>query len=277
MIWDRDSTRIEGLNQMYRMKPFVFVTTAALFAAAPALADDDLERPRALLVGDSNMQGWLGHELSRSLRSMGFEVRRKGRVGTGLARPDVYDWMRRIERMVERYRPDVVIALFGGNDVQSLRFRRASRWSRKRARPVPWNRSTAWSAEYGQRLRRLSEVVSQSGGRLYLLSPTNRRPPRLRDKVLRVRKAQREGTYGLQNTWWIDTFALTSGPEGRYLARGLDLRGRRRVRYRKRDGIHLTRAGARALNHRLLPRLMADGLLQLRRPRSDMTRTVTTR
>jgi len=81
-----------------------------------------------------------------------------------------------------------------------------------------------------------------------------------------VIEVQRKALAPLPRTWFVNTWALTSNEDGRYLAYGFAPTGQM-LRYRKRDGIHLTEAGARNLRDELLPMLLTEVLEPARRGR----------
>ena len=95
-------------------------------APAPADASDEAEPVapaprRVLLVGASSIQTDLGRALERRIEDeLGVEVLRHGRHSTGMARPDYFDWNARALELSADFRPDLVIAQFGGNDGQGL-------------------------------------------------------------------------------------------------------------------------------------------------------------
>ncbi len=70
------------------------------------------------------MQFYLGSELERRLeRYRQVELHRFGKLGTGLARPDNFDWSKHITSLLEGFKPHIVIGQFGGNDGQPLQQR----------------------------------------------------------------------------------------------------------------------------------------------------------
>ena len=204
----------------------------------------DLGRqPVVLLLGDSNFFGALGHELTRALRSQGFEVFLRAKPGSGLAHPSHYDWFERAPRYVRQYHPDVTVFLVGGNDGQSLKPQGLE------GAPVriPWSDEHGWREEYGRRVDTLARSVIAEGSSFVLLSPTNRRPLEARTRMHRVVDVQRAVIDRLAGAWWVDTWSLTSTGDGLYQARGPSVDTGAEVRFRRRDGIHLTQQGARAL------------------------------
>lgn len=213
------------------------------------------QAPYLLLLGDSNMHGALGEQLEATFANSGWRVRRFTRSGSGLARPDYWDWQLEGAAAVSREAPDAVVIIVGGNDAQVL-------WKPNGA--IKWKDEPAWRAEYAGRLQRLLTTLGGYVRPVYLLSPTNRRSRKAGKRLVRVRDVQQQVVAGLPLTRYVDTWTLTSDLRGHYVAAGPREVGKRRAPYRHRDGIHLTRAGARALLPRLLEALARGGLTRSR-------------
>ena len=210
--------------------------------------------PRALIIGDSNIYGHLGKSLQSSLRALGFEVHREGRPTSGLARPDFYDWISRANALIGEHDPHVVLMMFGGNDGQRLE---PSDPSLDR---VHWKEEAGWREAYAERVYILADLLRGEDRRVFLLSPTNRRSPKARAKCDRIRQVQERAVRGMERVTWIDMWPLSSDHYGRFLDESVDAFGDR-VKYRRSDGIHLTRAGGVRVGHTLVRRLMDEGLL----------------
>jgi hypothetical protein len=78
-------------------------------------------------------------------------------VGTGLSRPDFFDWYRHLAAVADARDPDVMILLFGGNDIQPL--------------DVPGGGSVnygdpAWLVEYRARVARIMDDLAVRGRRV---------------------------------------------------------------------------------------------------------------
>ncbi len=92
-----------------------------------------------LLVGASSVQYYLGAELERRLEAhRDVTVLRLGKLGTGLARPDVFDWPAKLAELLDAFQPDLVIAMLGGNDAQAAERERRPR--RSASAPTAWDR-----------------------------------------------------------------------------------------------------------------------------------------
>ena len=96
-------------------------------------ADDDLDydpayalrepaannKLRIVVVGDSLGMG-LSTALGRVFDPSLVQFVDQARLSTGLARSDYFNWIRGMQQITDRFRPDVVVVLIGVNDDQSI-------------------------------------------------------------------------------------------------------------------------------------------------------------
>src|SRR5262249_47349265 len=76
---------------------------------------------RVALAGDSMMAVGLAPTLVRGLApEKDLHVLRAYRSGTGLARPEVLDWLVEYPRILGANKPDMVICAMGANDAQNV-------------------------------------------------------------------------------------------------------------------------------------------------------------
>ena len=75
---------------------------------------------RVVVVGDSLASGF-GVYLERVMKPSLVRVSRQGRISTGLARPDYFDWPVALSEIVDNFRPDLIVVMLGENDNQALR------------------------------------------------------------------------------------------------------------------------------------------------------------
>lgn len=74
-----------------------------------------------LPVGDPMMMGGFGPVLQRILRKHpDLEVVREGGYSTGLSRQDYFGWPVQLEKLVEKYSPDMAVICMGANDPQDI-------------------------------------------------------------------------------------------------------------------------------------------------------------
>jgi hypothetical protein len=77
------------------------------------------DKLRVVVVGDSLAAG-LGVYLEREFDPALVRISRQGRISTGLARLDYFDWMTAMQQIERGFRPDLVVVMLGDNDNQSL-------------------------------------------------------------------------------------------------------------------------------------------------------------
>lgn len=210
----------------------------AVLAAGGARAEGTAAT-KILIVGDSMIAGAIGLFLERGLRDEhGYQVRRKGKSSTGLARPDFFSWPEEAKAQVLAFQPDVAVAMFGGNDVQGLRMpdRGWIRW------PEP-----GWGEEYARRVNAFADIVAPGGRPLFWIGMPVMRPEKFHVRVQRVNTIYRAEMAIRPGARFVDIWRLLADPEGAYADR-LDedgAPGGKTVRVRAGDGIHLSVEGAR--------------------------------
>ncbi len=156
-----------------------------------------------------------------------------GRISTGLARPDVFNWFQRVKDGVAQLNPDVVILTFGANDDQSL-FGGAN--------PIGPLGSDAWKAEYASRVGGMMDTVINAGHKVIwigipIVENTGRNARyQMLNSIYAAEAAKRPG-----NAFFVDTYPLFQDSAGNY-NKYLTVNGQQ-VEMRAPDGIHFTRAG----------------------------------
>lgn len=223
-------------------------TVAAALRQGPLAVP--VRQRRVLLVGASSMEFYLGAELERRLEThRGIEVRRFARLGTGLARPDIFDWPKTIRELTASFKPDVVIAQFGGNEAQTIETADGS---------LHRFGTAGWDREYRRRVGGLVDQVRRSGARIVFLGVQLTRHPKISRQFAAVNKLTREEAER-RGAPFISTWELVADPTGAP-RRTIEVEGRSMPLY-LRDGVHYSRPGARWLVDRLTFRL--EALLEL--------------
>ena len=95
-----------------------FVAAGCGGGADPAPPVAAAEPPKLTVTGDSISVG-LGAAL-RDAADPSTEVKVIGVGGTGLARPDVFDWPARLDELARDFPPEVVVFSVGSNDAQDI-------------------------------------------------------------------------------------------------------------------------------------------------------------
>lgn len=162
-----------------------------------------------------------------------------GRVSTGLARPDVFNWFAHIKSETARLNPQVVVLTFGANDDQSL----VGGPGGKTVGPFG---SEAWKTEYRRRVGGLMDQVTAEGRRVVWTGV-----PVVRNDERAARYAEMNAIYKDEaakrpdQVYFLDTWPLLTDASGAY-ADDLVINGAP-LRVRAPDGIHFTRLGGQII------------------------------
>lgn len=220
----------------------------------PALGPKDLfssRQPRRTIntlavVGDSLSIG-LASELEKSLAArprLGFA--KLGKVSSGLARPDFFDWNRHMEDLARRYRPDAVVVMLGANDNKPLRMPDGSQ--------IPYG-SPGWNRAYKARIQRIVDIVRAHNptATVFWLGAPVMSDQRLNRDLRHINSLARKVMASGRDSHYVDTWALFADSEGDFAFSKPDVEAGAPLR--ARDGVHLTTAGAQALAGRCLDAL----------------------
>lgn len=193
------------------------------------------------LAGDSLMGAMADAFMSHVTGDPAVRATTDVQIGTGLARPDVYNWPGAIASEMRKANPTVVILAFGANDAQDMQS-----GGHYYARDTP-----AWAAEYGRRVAQIMDEVAAPGRTLiWILMPPVARP--LLQQTLQITNpvviAQARLHPGVLLVNTVSALS-TNGAYTMYLNES-----GHPVQVRTDDGIHMTPAGA----GRVLPLMLAD-------------------
>ena len=199
---------------------------------------------RSVAVGDSLASG-LGVGLEAMFEPDLVRVWNQGRISTGLARQDYFNWQAAIRQIVDSYRPDLVVVMLGQNDNQAQRAADGS------AIPIG---STEWVQAYREQANRFLRAATKGGARVVwvgipIVQDEERWPiyQRLNGIYEEVAASKpKVATY-------LDTWSLLDDDDGGYTAYVPNERGNPQL-MRGPDGVHLLPVGnnfvARAVIHR---------------------------
>jgi len=132
--------------------PVAVVRPVAPLDPKRVLSPDD---PLRIWVGGDSIAGGPAWAVGDAARPLGATVHTEFQVGTGLSRPDFFDWYRHLNAVADAYDPEIMILLFGGNDIQPLE--------------LPFGAGTvsygdpAWSAEYRRRVAAIMDTLAVRG------------------------------------------------------------------------------------------------------------------
>lgn len=195
----------------------------------------DLGKPRVVaLAGDSMMAVGLSATLMRQAAGdKNLHIVKAFKSGTGLARPEVYNWMDEYPAMLGAEKPDVVIVAIGANDGQGFVV----------DHKVLAYGTDAWRQVYQDRLASFLAMVSADGARVVWVALPPMRVPVYDEKITAINQiAYTVVSQSPQATWW-NPVSLVGDDEGKFREFETEANGQA-MRVRSTDGIHLSDEGA---------------------------------
>lgn len=190
-----------------------------------------------LLLGDSMMGGSLGSTLERTLTvSSGLRVARATQLGTGLARPDVYDWMKVVPALLQRERPRFVVISLGANDATNL-LENGEQLDYGEAR---------WRQVYAGRVEAMMRALAGEKTRVLWLALPPMRDRRLSARAAFLNRVFAQCARKVPRVELLEVGLLIADAQ-RQFATFVKAPDGRLLRYRLDDGVHLAPAGARAV------------------------------
>jgi hypothetical protein len=200
-------------------------------------------KPRVVaLTGDSMMAVGLSAELMREAAGdKNLRIVKAFRSGTGLARPEVFNWMEEYPAMLGAEKPDVVIVAIGANDGQGFVVD---------GKVLPYG-SVDWLKVYQERIAEFLAMVGEGGARVVWVGLPPMRGYIYNEKIANLNRI----TYTVVSqspraTWWNP--ASYVGDEAGKYREYVTLANGQTMRIRSTDGIHLSDEGAGLLTSELL-------------------------
>jgi hypothetical protein len=199
----------------------------------PTLRKPTKSEPLTVLAIGDSIGIDLGLGLQRVMGNTGYyKVIVDGKISTGLARPDFFNWPAQLQLDIIQYDPDILVVLFGLNDPQAMRTTSGTL--------VTFSRP--WFNEYSRRVNRILELGTGGGRRMVWAGG-----PIVSDRRLRHDMNELNGSYRKQvrlypRAFFFDTWKYTSSPGGSYTAFLRDADGNH-FEARTGDGDHFTNAG----------------------------------
>ena len=194
------------------------------------------------LAGDSMMAVGFGSGLIRKAGGdKNLRIIRAFKSGTGLARPDVFNWMDQYPAMLGSERPDVVIVAIGANDGQSFVV----------DGKIVLFGSEEWRKAYQSRVADFLAMVESSGARvLWVGLPPMRSVPFNQRITLVNRIAYTVVSRDPRASWWSTASYVGDAAGG--FREFAELPNGALLRLRAPDGIHFAEEGASTMTTPLL-------------------------
>jgi uncharacterized protein len=200
-----------------------------------------------VLAGDSMMAVGLSSTLLREAPEYkDIELVKAFKSGTGLARPEVFDWQREYPAMLRDARPDVVVVAIGANDGQGFV---------EDGVVYPFG-TEGWKAIYERRVKTYLELLEAGGATVVWLGLPPMKSEVFDARIALVNRIEYAVVSASPKAIWFSTAGIVGDGEGRFQDFG-EVRGKVE-RLRQGDGIHLSDEGAVLVAAKLLPWLAAQ-------------------
>lgn len=199
----------------------------------PPLRQPSRAHPLVLLdIGDSIGED-LGYGLGDVFANDPFvHVIQKGKIDTGLARPDTYNWPAALETDIHSFHPGAVVMMLGANDEQSLA---------QGGRVIPLS-SPLWDVYYSQRISLLLTEATDSGAHvLWVGLPPLNAPSVNSAFAKRVNALAKKLIAGRQGVTYVSSWSTLAGPKGSFAQYKKVDGSVQQIRYS--DGVHLAPTG----------------------------------
>ena len=190
------------------------------------------QKLRVVIVGDSLAAG-LGFFAERVFRPRLVVVSGQGRISTGLARPDYFNWPFTMHRIVDRFDPDLVIVMLGENDHQSLQTVQGHRDA-----PIG---TSAWPTAYRERVEGMMRIATSQGAKVVWAGLPVSANRDLREHSLRQNAIFERAAESVDGVTYFDAWDRFRAPKGGYTAYVRE--AGRVILIRAADGLHFNAVG----------------------------------
>jgi uncharacterized protein len=207
------------------------------------LSPIEIGSPRvAALVGDSMMAVGLSSVLERdSAQNKDLQLLKAFRSGTGLARPDVFDWMAEYPAMLGTAHPDAVIVAIGANDAQDFL---------DGDKPLKFG-TDQWIDVYRQRVQQFLTMLTAGGAHVVWIGLPPMKSTAYNSRVTLLNRIYVSVVSENPNATWWNPAPFIGDENGQYRDFATMSQGKVE-RLRASDGIHMSLEGASLVSPPLL-------------------------
>jgi len=204
---------------------------------------------KILIVGDSMIVEGFGPRLENDLSVYSdLEVKRRGKYSTGLNRRDVFDWNKYSLDLIEEFKPEVLIVMFGANDSQNI--------LDNLGQPCRVS-DPEWDEVYTRRAEEYIALISPRVEKIYWVGQPAAREPVFSGRLKHLDEIYEREALKWNNIKYISTWERFTTAEGKYQAIVADDGGLRQ-RVKTDDGIHLTYHGSKIMSQLVIGELKQD-------------------
>ncbi|MCC3404748.1 MAG: DUF459 domain-containing protein [Microcoleus sp. PH2017_10_PVI_O_A] len=225
-------------------------------AKKPTTAKPKLTVPyrKFLFIGDSVMFD-LGTQIQYTLKEKYNIANTKldYKVSSGLNRIDYYDWYARTSELIQDYRPDVVIILFGGNDPQDI----IDSQGKYRAILTP-----EWQKAYQERVDKYAKLLGSSSVRkVYWVGQSISNKSSYLKAFPIMNEIYKNATKSSPKIEFISTWE-SFAEAGKFVPVVADKSGKRGY-VKINDGVHFTSHGAQIISDLIVDEMAKDKILKI--------------
>jgi lysophospholipase L1-like esterase len=186
---------------------------------------------RLLEIGDS-----LGDDLEYGIRhelqfTSGLTLIQRNKVSTGLSASWFYNWPAHLKTDLRKYRPNLVVILFGANDEQALDVNGASQ---------PFG-SPKWRSAYVARVRKIDRLVTKAGAYAFWVGLPIAAPKSYSEGLQTLNAIYKQVALSTPGVTFQPMWHLLATKNGNY--RGGAVVNDVQTALRVADGIHFTEKG----------------------------------
>jgi hypothetical protein len=230
-----------------------FLIVFAVMLLGGPLAAQEQDRPappsngyNVFIIGDALAGGlWAG-----TTRTGGeypdFAITGRFKEGSGLARPDIYDWVSAVPKILERHLVDIAVVLVGTNDGQDIR---------SDAGRLAFG-SDEWANAYRAQVDEIIRVFMEQEVAVYWIGLPPMQSASHDDAVSTIADLQRERVLA-NGAKYIDVRPAFANSDGGFAQSGIGINGNEE-RLRSLDGIKFIKAGNDKLSMIVFDSINAD-------------------
>jgi lysophospholipase L1-like esterase len=228
--------------------PAMLVVSLPQKIALKPLPPLEAGRPRIVaLVGDSMMAVGLSSVLLHdSAQNKNLQIVKAFRSGTGLARPDVFDWMSEYPGMIGDARPDTVIVAIGANDGQDFL---------DGDKPLKFGTDT-WISVYQRRTEQFLAMLTGNGAHVVWIALPPMKAAGYNSRIDLINRISLSVVSANPHAVWWNPAPYIGDDKGQY-REFVEQPDGKVQRLRAPDGIHMSLEGAELLSPSLLSWLNA--------------------
>jgi len=230
-----------------RLAP-VSAASPPMCSVLPKIPAVDAAQTRTVaLAGDSMMAVGLSSAMMRQApRYKDLEFLNLFKSGTGLARPEVFNWENEYPAMLKDARPDFILVAIGANDGQGFE---------EDGVVYPFG-SEGWEHIYERRVDSYLHMLESSGATVVWLGLPPMKADGYDERIAWINRIDYSVVRASPHAIWFSTAGVIGDSDGHF--RDFGEVGGRTERLRASDGIHLSDDGAALIVAKLLPWLAAQ-------------------